>query len=1306
MNAERAEHEFLDGADHVVDPLAHGGRGALVFLDRVGAELFSGQAFAHGVAGALGILDTLASSLEELASLAGRLAELTMQAGQAALQIAPALAAHQRLAASVEHFVQQHRHGGLWRQVLGDQVHGAVWHGDGLGAWEGFARQRLHGVVQHDAPAVDQAINRLAKLAVGQAGANALDLARGGGGAVAQAHALHAQDWALVLRVVVRGHWRGYRLDARHVLKHGVVVVGDPAVCGFAQGHHRHHWLTVDSDAAAQVVIAHDVAVIAFRLGAAQVRSIANHLAEVAHGQHFSRVVAGRSALGDAGPVEGDRPDRRVRHGCRAVRQHVGEGFGANFGQWPGSQIRRDVQVERFGFDQRSQAIRLNAELGAVDVGIEAAVGVNALLGLVQVLGPNEIAVALLEGERVDFLGFVLGKTGADHAAQNLALAGGVLDQHLFRLRLARWLTGRKAQVFDAIEQLVDVIGAGQVDVALLDAFGVFRVGVLLEHHNMGIHCGAGALERRWRHLDVGDHVQIGRLFAGQVRLEALICQATTRDQRNDTAAVAQVFCCLADVLDRRLAAAAIRRVHDDRVVLVRDVQIFKAVVDDTGVAIGKRCTLRQLVARLDHGHVSVLREEPGNGAMACRRLEHLVALLDVSPLSHLEAKRLRRGEVVGAFALVAALRVLLLCVIERLGLGEAGQLHACRHLPVIGLAAFAVFSAGRCHVGIHVGVDEGLLQAAGVRAKRQVLGRRRTLGDLAGECAGFPCGAGGQVAEWRVAGLAGAIGAPLDLDGSHWLARHAQVDQHAHVLAAGVVQAHAFASGIRLEHDQFVVASIVVEGVGILPALLLRHGAVEEQGVRKGSRQGVDRRAQAIQVQLEQVRSCAEGFTRQVPGFFVRHAGRGERVKAAAFVVVVEDYDLATELHVILDHRHNGASLDRLQQVHALLIVEVAHNRVVNLAVFAVVFFAQVLQALVDLLAHGIVDHRKLAVIVERNLEPTAGQCAGSLEPLVEILLHQLGVDAGLWLGQLVVAHPVAEVLHDEAIASAAAVVPAALAFGLLQVSRVRVVEQVALGVVDVFHVRERGRRQEQGFRQAFLFRPALIPCLARRLLDGVPLGLCVFDGLVESGLILFGIVQHLLRRWPGSDRRLERSIGFRVLVAHGLVEAGVMPGNGAKLIQGASRFASLVARQVVRLVGDRQIPVTSGQAVVRREVGVGGDDRAFAAIVLGAFQGLQVDTHHAGELHPVRCDLVARHHDDDVVFAVVDEALRQAQAAGGLASARAVGVHHAVAGLKALLGLEHVVALLRQQQRKRCVDAGLVGALGLGAVGLLLCG
>ena len=315
--------------------------------------------------------------------------------------------------------------------------------------------------------------------------------------------------------------------------------------------------------------------------------------------------------------------------------------------------------------------------------------------------------------------------------------------------------------------------------------------------------------------------------------------------------------------------------------------------------------------------------------------------------------------------------------------------------------------------------------------------------------------------------------------------------------------------------------AGVVLELGDVGAALLLGHVAIEEQHVRECALECLDRVRHLGDVRADQIRELlVEGVERGV----VRLArSRGvrvvtplvqsplhERVEAPALLVVVEDHHLAAQRQVFAHMRDDLGGLDCLEQIAAREVIELLvdcelqriHPATIAASLCnAPAFLAQPGQRRVDARADGRIHEDESAVVVERHVEHAPRDRALLFQPAVELALHQAAVDLGVGLGELVVAHPVAQVLHEEALAVAAVVV-AAERPRLARLAFV-VVEQVAVGPIDRLLVGEGCRRQEHGARPA-------------GALAGLDVGLERAELLFELAAQGIGLVLHLLGLRP----------------------------------------------------------------------------------------------------------------------------------------------------------------------------------------------
>jgi len=208
-------------------------------------------------------------------------------------------------------------------------------------------------------------------------------------------------------------------------------------------------------------------------------------------------------------------------------------------------------------------------------------------------------------------------------------------------------------------------------------------------------------------------------------------------------------------------------------------------------------------------------------------RLQHLFAGTNIRPFDHFQSNRLRRGEVVGAFLRLGLAVLLLRAEVERTGAVVFGQRVIGRLVARLAALAF-VFHAGAVVGGFLEPGNECVLERPRLLSHTKILGGAGALGD--GRCEGplLPIGAGVQVAENGIGHLPGAVDAALLLNGRGRLCRLPKVEQHALVLAGGVVQADPFLARGRLNQNHLRPAGVVLELRYIVAARLGRHVAVE----------------------------------------------------------------------------------------------------------------------------------------------------------------------------------------------------------------------------------------------------------------------------------------------------------------------------------------------------------------------------------------------------------------------------------------------------------------------------------------------
>ena len=177
--------------------------------------------------------------------------------------------------------------------------------------------------------------------------------------------------------------------------------------------------------------------------------------------------------------------------------------------------------------------------------------------------------------------------------------------------------------------------------------------------------------------------------------------------------------------------------------------------------------------------------------------------------------------------------------------------------------------------------------------------------------------------------------------------------------------------------------------------------------------------------------------------------------------VELVEDDDLSSQPPVFPDKAHGFAGFDGFQQIAPGEMVKILVQVFMEFSIPRMVF-AQEIKPFIDLLPDGIFRKHETAVIIKRRVQIARAEDALSLQPGVEVALHQAGVHIRFRLCQFAVAHAVAEVLDHEGLAPVRLIVATALPFG--------VVEQEAFRIIDAFLVGKGGRRKQQHAGHSFL--------------------------------------------------------------------------------------------------------------------------------------------------------------------------------------------------------------------------------------------
>ena len=309
-------------------------------------------------------------------------------------------------------------------------------------------------------------------------------------------------------------------------------------------------------------------------------------------------------------------------------------------------------------------------------------------------------------------------------------------------------------------------------------------------------------------------------------------------------------------MLNGRLATNTERRVHGNAVELVDHIQCFKLHIKDAVITWvhHQRQAGAERVARLNHRALGCLRQPAGNGPMSCAWFERALATTGAKPLGHLHANRLRRGEVVHAFLRLGAAVLLLRGPVQRLGPVPCRQLVVLRCIALLAARSLA-FVAGWVRIGFFKRTDERVFQSAGQFAHAQVLcctgpacnrGCKRPL---------LPVRARVHVPHDGVAHLPGAVDATLLLDGQRGGCGLAQVDQHALVLACGVMARPACILG-RLHQCHLWPGSVILKRLvpGQQVGLLLV--AIDQQHAWKFITEHLNRAEKALEWRVHQ---CCE---------------------------------------------------------------------------------------------------------------------------------------------------------------------------------------------------------------------------------------------------------------------------------------------------------------------------------------------------------------------------------------------------------------------------------------------------------------
>ena len=360
----------------------------------------------------------------------------------------------------------------------------------------------------------------------------------------------------------------------------------------------------------------------------------------------------------------------------------------------------------------------------------------------------------------------------------------------------------------------------------------VLRIVIPIQHHDMRLDRRAGTLEGHCRQGNIRDLVEVieltraaVKLAAGdqaflalvfqyiqfavlaiQQRIEALVGGWPVREQRDNTAAVNQVVHGAFQMIDCHFATRTIRRVHYNRIEAGAFGQILK--LQGLGFTVRKQLDfVSQFRGRFNKDVTGVMREEARDCTMTGRRFQGAIIGANVCPFHHFVTDWFRRGEVVKAFTLIAALGVLLAAVV--VGLGFFIRI-VIDDATIRFLAALALL-CGRSRVrGVQIALTECSLKIPRGVTHCQVFSSTGALGNLGCKGVFLEADVQNRIFDHRIRLQVHAIDAAFSLNRVNGRNRQTEIDQGARHLAGNVMQAQTFAAGLTL-NDQYIDTGIII---------------------------------------------------------------------------------------------------------------------------------------------------------------------------------------------------------------------------------------------------------------------------------------------------------------------------------------------------------------------------------------------------------------------------------------------------------------------------------------------------------------
>ena len=367
---------------------------------------------------------------------------------------------------------------------------------------------------------------------------------------------------------------------------------------------------------------------------------------------------------------------------------------------------------------------------------------------------------------------------------------------------------------------------------------------------------------------------------------------------------------------------------------------------------------------------------------------------------------------------------------------------------------------------------------------------------------------------------------------------------------------------------------------------------------------------------------------------------------------IIMKHHHLAAQLQMLPNPVHRLSGLQCLQQpVDVVVIIATAGQ----IGQEKVIVFLAVLPApdnihtVVNLAAQLGIQQHELAGIVKGHVQLAAGNRTGRHQLLVQVALHQPHIHPTLRQGQFVVAHAVSKIGHEPTVRVAAVVITARCRIPGLALIHIK---QILVGIEQRLVVGKGGGGQKDHpgeFRAAgdLLPQPALnLTALIGKIVPGRRLSLPQPGGLLITGHKLW-VRQNLgdpgFYPAPQLSPLLVPQLCF-ILQVFGMVGGAAVGGN-----KGGALITILAGGHEMAFVVDDQVMVTGLQGLVLVEIGIGGDEQAWSA-VLGVLERPDGKPQVGAGIDPVLQLGLLWHHQQNIGLAGGKETAGHAQAGVGV--------------------------------------------------------